>query len=171
VRVVIECAGQGTEYQTYRHQHRVPGKLLFPGTRDGLRLTPPPGPPGWYGHPEHSSLEPGWGRFNGQSRSNVNVRNRVAHPSSIPSKQKCWLRSRSPWKSSATSNLARRFEQRCSWVLRLASHGQQTHDKIIGAWSQRLSKAPRNQRRAHSGGRLVSGHRGVLIYPFDDHEL
>lgn len=86
----------------------LPGKLLFPGTRDGLRLTPPPGPPSWYGHPEHSSHEPDWGRFNGQSRSTIRTvvfhvdhtyfdDGRPTYPDGFPKLARTWLTRLSDW--------------------------------------------------------------------------
>lgn len=63
-----------------------PGELLFPGERVpspsnpsmGLLLTRPPGPPRWVGHPEYSSREPLWGKWNG-GEGNCTIQTVVLH--------------------------------------------------------------------------------------------
>lgn len=89
----------------------LPGRLLLPGGRNAssrFRLTPPPGPPLWLGHPEHSSREEQWGYSN--SVSLATIRTVVLHvdhtyfadgsptyPSGFPKLARKWLVELSDW--------------------------------------------------------------------------
>lgn len=89
----------------------LPGRLLLPGGRDAsssFRLTPPPGPPSWRGHPENSIQEEHWGFSNGSSLATVRTvvlhvdhtyfdDGRPTYPTGFPKQARKWIVQLSDW--------------------------------------------------------------------------